>query len=63
MLLPLSCSRQDTLITTLLVTLTRSRMETGGAGSGRGEGGGPGQPGEALILHNLRVAPYIEGEI
>jgi len=63
----LSCSLalDDNLITTLLLTLTRSRMTTGGAG--REGGGGPQVPGqqqgENLILHNLRVAPYIEGEI
>ena len=38
-----SCSRRDNLITTLLLTLTRSCMTTGGAGGGGGEVQGPGE--------------------
>ena len=45
----------DILITTLLLTLTHSRMTTGGAGGGGGGGGErqvpSQQPGESLILH------------
>jgi len=53
-----SCSRRDILITTLLLTLTRSRMElAGGAGGG---GGGerqvPGQQqGEILIMQTSKA--------